>query len=575
MEDLRELEAKALEIMIRDTGRDDLAISAVQRLAEAPAGYQVYVFSGAPAPSINASIAAVALTESGKEVGMDTIIGKPLVPVFPVKPDLGPPIDADLPDVTIDPPVNDLHLDPCEEFTETIRVFIPAGGGTPRADVYFLADTTGSMGSIIGAVQAGASSILSSLAGLGLDIVYGVGNYKDFPHDPYAFQHQLNPTNNVANVQTAIGTWAAGGGADLAEGQLFALDQLAQPPGGSIGWRNNSKRIIVWFGDAPGHDPVCPAISGLPYNITEGSVTVKLVNEQITVLAVSTSTSVGLDGDPTTSTDYSPYCGTPGGSPGQATRIANATGGQHVVGINASTIVTTIVNLIQNAINTINNVSLVPTGAIIPFVTSISPAGGYGPLNGNVDNTLTFTVTFTGSGTPCSDTPQVFKGTLDVVADGVVVAQKPTTITQEPCGYTYSVKFLCGTQEKTEECAPVRPGTYSTEINIQNPLCAEVKVERYITPLVLAGDAIGRDPNVVTPTAHPHPITLPPQGATMEDCCWIVKMLDQDPNKNTMNIGFVLIRSKTPLAVTAVYTVNSPDCPCTDVEVVTYDPILG
>ena len=48
------------------------------------------------------------------------------------------------------------------------------------------------------------------------------------------------------------------------EGQLFALDRLANdvdPNGGDIGRRPGAKRIIVWFGDQPGHDPVCAAIT--------------------------------------------------------------------------------------------------------------------------------------------------------------------------------------------------------------------------------------------------------------------------------------------------------------------------
>lgn len=152
-----------------------------------------------------------------------------------------------LPTVTIDPPVNVLELDACEVFTETIRVTIPASSAVTKADVYFLADTTGNMRGILEVVQAGASSILTSLAALSLDIAYGVGNYKDFPTDPYAFQHQLNPTTVQLDVRNAINTWSAGGGADTAEEEFYALDQLAQPVGGSIGWRAGSQRIIVWF----------------------------------------------------------------------------------------------------------------------------------------------------------------------------------------------------------------------------------------------------------------------------------------------------------------------------------------
>ena len=137
---------------------------------------------------------------------------------------------------------------------------VPVSGATPKADVYLLADTTGSMGSVIDAVKLGVGAIVGNPALAGFDVAYGVGNYKDFPNDPYAFDNQLSPTTDTTQVSAAIGTWTADGGCDGPEGQLFALHRLATDP--AIGWRPDARRIIVWFGDAPGHDPVCAAISG-------------------------------------------------------------------------------------------------------------------------------------------------------------------------------------------------------------------------------------------------------------------------------------------------------------------------
>jgi hypothetical protein len=92
--------------------------------------------------------------------------------------------------VSIQPNTNVLTLNPGETLDETITVTIPKNAGTAKADVYFLADTTGSMGGILSAVQTGATNVLSALAALPLDIAFGVGNYKDFAQgDPYGFQH--------------------------------------------------------------------------------------------------------------------------------------------------------------------------------------------------------------------------------------------------------------------------------------------------------------------------------------------------------------------------------------------------
>lgn len=461
--------------------------------------------------------------------------------------------------ISIDPAENHLVLNKGDTLDETITVTIPPKATVPRADIYFLADTTGSMGGTLAAVQADANNLLATLNGLGLDLMYGVGNYKDFPSDPFAFEHQLNPSNAVASVTAAINTWAASGGGDTPEGQFFALDQLAEPAGGAIGWRASAKRIVVWFGDAPAHDPVCAAISGLPADITEASLTAKLVAEKIAVLAISV-TNPGLDGDPVPiSMDYNAACGSPAGTAGQATRIANATGGQFATGSSA-TVVNTIINLVKAAVSQINNVSLVATGATAPFVSSISPAGGYGPLAGDKEHKLEFKVKFTGIA-PCAEKEQIFNGTLDVVADGAVVAQKPVEIKVPPCAanYSYSVKFVCGTQAECDcECTPVQPGRYSTEINIHNYSLKEVEVQKRFIPVVLAGAPAGREPLVAKVRAEDK-ILLPAQTATMDDCCRIAALLfgGEPSSPMPLTIGILEITANADLAVTAVYTTSS------------------
>jgi hypothetical protein len=203
----------------------------------------------------------------------------------------------------------------------------------PKPDIYFLADTTGSMGGVLANVKANAGSILSQVDGVASDPRYGAGDYKDFPipgSSPYAYKNGAaipGADDDGAAALAAISAWSASGGADGPEANLFALHKLLGL--GGAAFRGDSTRIVVWFGDAPGHDPVCSAISGELGNVTEGSVTAELVAAKVKVIAVSTTTGYpnGLDDDPvTTSADYG-VCGAPGGSAGQATRIATATGG--------------------------------------------------------------------------------------------------------------------------------------------------------------------------------------------------------------------------------------------------------
>ncbi len=472
--------------------------------------------------------------------------------------------------ITVQPDTNVLTLNPGQTLDETITVTVPKSAGPAKVDVYFLADTTASMGSILNAVQTGANNVLLALNGLGADMVFGVGNYKDFlSGDPFAFQHQVSPTNVVATVTAAINSWSPTGGGDTPEAALFALDSLAVPPGGTVGWRAGSKRLIVWFGDAPSHDPICPAASGAAVAVTEASATAKLVAEGIAVLAISTATP-GLDDDPTLSGGgYAAACGAPGGLAGQGTRIATQTGGQFVTGINAGNIVNTIISLVKGAVGGIQNLKLVPSSTIAPVVTSITPATGYGPLAADQEHVLKFEVRFTGL--PCKAEAQVITGTLDVVADGSVVAAKRVQITIPPCpGIVYAAKFVCGVQPACEcSCGPVVPGHYATEINIHNYSLKEVTIRKRFVPLVLAGAPVGREPRVAAPRAEDK-IVLPRQTATFDDCCRIVALLlgGTPPSPMPLLIGYLEITASAEVAVTAVYTASGLKAGGVSIEVV-------
>jgi hypothetical protein len=461
--------------------------------------------------------------------------------------------------ITIQPDTNLLTLNPGDVIDEALTVTVPKNAGPAKADVYFLADTTGSMGSILSAVRTGANNVLSALSALGVDMAFGVGNYKDFASgDPYAFRHQVSPTNSTAAVAAAINAWSATGGGDFPEGELFAIDSLAVPPGGAIGWRAGSKRIIAWFGDAPGHDPICTAVSGAPA-ITEASVTAKLVAQGITVLAISTA-NPGLDGDPKAGAGgYVAQCGPPGGAPGQGTRIASHTGGVFVSGINAGNIVDTIISLVTGAVSGIQNVKLAPGASVAPFVTSISPPAGYGPLAGDQDHALPFDVKF--SGIPCRPEVQAVAGTIDVVADGSVVASKKVQITVPPCRpkrFVYSVKFICGVQAACGcAAAPVQPGRYATEITIHNSASKEVEILKRFVPVVLAGAPVGREPRTAAVRGEDK-ILLPAHTATLDDCCRISELLfgAHGTSEMPLSVGFLEITADAEIAVTAVYTTS-------------------
>ena len=116
----------------------------------------------------------------------------------------------------------------------TVHKTVTVTAGTPTSslvDVYFLADTTGSMGGVIGAVSAAATAILTSTAGLG-DVKFAVGEYKDQPStDPtsaYAYHLNTAMTSSVAAATAGINLWSAGGGATSLKPSF--LDYKRWPP---------------------------------------------------------------------------------------------------------------------------------------------------------------------------------------------------------------------------------------------------------------------------------------------------------------------------------------------------------
>jgi hypothetical protein len=544
-------------------GSTDLEIvaEATDRL---PSGEEVRLVSATVtgAPNRTASVATDPSGTVSSRKELEARAGRTLF-----LPDLGLPVSVGPPvhePVTIFPPSNAWTLAKCTTEHETVTVTVPRSGAAPKADVYLLADTTGSMEPALAAVIAGSTAIVTNPSLAGFDVAWGVGNYRDFPvpaSSSYAFQHQLSPTTTVAAVTAAIGTWTAsdGEGSDGSEGQLNALQRIATDP--AIGWRPGSKRILVWFGDAPGHDPICTAISGLGADVTEATATAALVSPPgITVVAVSVTTGGfpnGLDDDPTTDVfDYSGVCPI-GGTAGQATRITAATpGGSHTAGVNVSALVATLSGLIASAVVGTGSLTLVPTGTIAEFVTSITPAG-YGPLPGDVEHVLPFEVTWTGD-RDCADKDQVFTGSLDVVADGVVVASKPVTVTVPACRWHHSVEMVCGEQprsEHTDECQTVVEGRYATAVTIYNPTNCPITIEKRFAVLVREGKPVGREPEK-QPARPFAKIVLKPGEATMDDCCSLREVAG--PAGGPVVLGVLDIIADGRLEVSAIHTATGP-----------------
>ncbi len=266
---------------------------------------------------------------------------------------------------------------------------------TSLLDIFFLADTTGSMGSALASVKAEASSLLSSTALLG-DVRWAVGEYKDIS-DPYAYKVNTAFTSNQSAVQAGINSWSASGGGDTPEANLFGLQNAAN----DSGWRTAAGKVLVWFGDARGHDPRLGA--------TEASATAALQAQGIKVQAINNG---NLD------------------QTGQATRITAATGGNLFassgVGVGAA-IADAITSAVTNYSTVCLDLSEVPGG----LSAAASPLCISGTFDRSADRDYNFSLEFTGV-TPGTHDFNVY-GTVDggrvaTESDSITVTGATTSV---------------------------------------------------------------------------------------------------------------------------------------------------
>jgi hypothetical protein len=228
-------------------------------------------------------------------------------------------------------------------------------------------------------------------------------------------------------------------------------------------------------------------------------------------------------------------------------------------------------------VHTIGHLELRPTGATAPFVTSITPSS-YDSLPGDVEHTLPFEVIWTGV-RKCAEEDEVFTGSLDVVADGVVTATKQVRITVPACRWHHSVEMICGTEKGRnddghddhgrDECQTVVDGRYATAVTIYNPTSCPVRIVKYFAPLVLQGDPVGREPEKVR--ARPFArIELRPGEATLEDCCTLQEAVG--PTGGPLVLGVLDIVADHALDVTVTHTANGAGRAATSIDARTITP---
>lgn len=320
---------------------------------------------------------------------------------------------------SISPETYSTTLDVGQSVTINKTVTVDAGTlTTGLVDVFFLFDTTGSMGSLLNTAKNNAAAILTGAAALG-DVQFGVADFKDFvvpgtifgSVGDYPWELRQAITGNSTAVTSAINALFPRGGNDIPESNLFALQQSAINE--KVGWRDGAARIIVFFGDAPGHDPVSCAVQELSCNAlattgypgpTLTQTVADLQENDVTVIGVNVPSGPGIN------------------SRGQFSIITAATGGSLFTLGATDDIVDAIQDALDDVFATYSSVSLSPNGNLPGVGVSVSPAYT-GSFDREVTRMFDFTVTFTGL------TPGVHSFTIDALVDSTIVAREFDTIT--------------------------------------------------------------------------------------------------------------------------------------------------
>ncbi|MDQ1712847.1 MAG: hypothetical protein QOE45_2297 [Frankiaceae bacterium] len=154
-----------------------------------------------------------------------------------VPPPAPPPVDVELEErkpvrpVPVIRPANPvIALAPNERRTVPFTVTLPPAP-TPL-DVFFMTDSTGSMAEAIGSVQESVQQIVDDLTATGIDLHFGVGDFRDYPETPgndpnmYPFKNRrvAGPVN--AELADALQSIRTGGG--TTDGDDAALEAIYQ-----------------------------------------------------------------------------------------------------------------------------------------------------------------------------------------------------------------------------------------------------------------------------------------------------------------------------------------------------------
>lgn len=293
------------------------------------------------------------------------------------------------------------------ESTTTVQAVTVDGsmqtGGV--VDVLLIFDTSRSMINLLESAKLAAEEILANSQLFG-DVHFAVGEFTDFPVLPRGSPGIPGDPSNPADVPwrlitdmtgaesaiiSAIEELSIRNGLDDPESLLYALVQATR----QVTWRQNSTRIIILFGDAPGHygpfgnrpslGVVYPEFDEVLAALAEASVRTSFVDY-----------SRDAQGRPIFLMNSAPY-DFDGVVDMQASTIAEATGGFYRTSeATREDLIEDIQSILEGTFTTYSNVRLTGTDLPAGITVEINPASYPGPYTRTETRTFSFQVTITG-----------------------------------------------------------------------------------------------------------------------------------------------------------------------------------
>ncbi|MFF9343902.1 HYR domain-containing protein [Streptomyces sp. NPDC014773] len=247
-----------------------------------------------------------------------------------------------VPDEPVTPAVVSQALDPGASLQVDKRVRTPVV--PPMPEVVLLVDGTRSMEPVVTDVRAGLSDIITTVRSSRPDARFAVATFGDQQVDPGAgFDVTAGLTQDDARLRDgvdALGIGRGNGSMGPSEDWINGLWQIAHGAGGETVFRENSSPVIVLVSDASSHNP------SNGHTIEDTIFALQDKNARVLGVDVETPVGDGLDG--TGYAGIEDQIENPRTTPGQATRIIEATGGRKLSGIDPNRVSEAVVEGLGN-----------------------------------------------------------------------------------------------------------------------------------------------------------------------------------------------------------------------------------